>query len=507
MDITPEDALNLINNNPELFIIDVSNMYDAGHIPGALNFPWGDGSFEAAVPSWDKDAKYLIYCHGDPPAIAAAQLLIDEGFENVYRLEGNYGAWVAAGYEVEISGYMDVTPTQALDLINNNPGIFIIDVSNMWEFGHLPGALDFPLGDGSFEAAIPTWDPNAMYLVYCHTDAASMTASQLLIDAGFNMVYRLEGNYGAWIDAGYEIEVETYKDISAAELYQMMMDYPDLIVIDVSPAYANGHIPGAVNYYVGDGTLDYTIPYLDPYAKYVVYCHGDPPAMLGAQKLIDAGFYFVSRLEGNYGAWVDAGYDVEVGVSNVTIVHASPDAPEVWVLVDMVNLGAGLEYPDYFTNVTFNPGNRNVKVNVSGTTTTVIEADIEFMPEMNYSLFAMNDVANIEPLFIEDDLSAPAAGNAHARFIHLSPDAPAVDITLTDGTVLFGDYEFKEYADFTPFPADTYGLQVRLAGTTTVVLELPDIMLEDGMIYTIFAKGFVNGTGAEQLGAEIIVNN
>jgi hypothetical protein len=29
----------------------------------------------------------------------------------------------------------------------------------------------------------------------------------------------------------------------------------------------------------------------------------------------------------------------------------------------------------------------------------------------------------------------------------------------------------------------------------------------DGNIYTVFAKGFVGGTGAQALGAEIIVNN
>jgi hypothetical protein len=91
--------------------------------------------------------------------------------------------------------------------------------------------------------------------------------------------------------------------------------------------------------------------------------------------------------------------------------------------------------------------------------------------------------------------------------VHLSPDAPAVDITLTDGTVLFGEQAFRDYTDFAPLPAGTYDLQVRLAGTTTVVLELPNITLTDGTIYTVFARGFVSGSGNQALGAEIIVNN
>jgi hypothetical protein len=36
-------------------------------------------------------------------AIAAAQALVDAGFETVYRLEGNYAAWTAAGYDTETS--------------------------------------------------------------------------------------------------------------------------------------------------------------------------------------------------------------------------------------------------------------------------------------------------------------------------------------------------------------------------------------------------------------------
>jgi hypothetical protein len=50
-------------------------------------------------------------------------------------------------------------------------------------------------------------------------------------------------------------------------------------------------------------------------------------------------------------------------------------------------------------------------------------------------------------------------------------------------------------------------LQVRVAGTPTVALNLPGITLEAGMIYTVFAKGFLNGVGQQALGAEIIVNN
>ena len=103
----------------------------------------------------------------------------------------------------------------------------------------------------------------------------------------------------------------SYQDISPAQAKELIENTPDLIIIDVSPNYDEGHLPGAVNYYLGDGSLDEAIPDLDKTKTYLVYCHVDSVAIQGAQKLIDAGFTNVYRLEGNYAAWVAAGYDIE----------------------------------------------------------------------------------------------------------------------------------------------------------------------------------------------------
>jgi hypothetical protein len=192
--------------------------------------------------------------------------------------------------------------------------------------------------------------------------------------------------------------------------------------------------------------------------------------------------------------------------ASVNVTHASPDAPAVDLLVDNTRVGSGLAFPNSTGYLKVNAGTRNVKVNVANTSTTALEGDIPVEANKNYSVFAVNTVANIEPLVLEDDLTAPAAGKAHVRFIHLSPDAPAVDITTTTGAIVFGDYVFKEASAFTPLDAGTYDLQVRLQGTSTVVLNLNGIVLQAGKIYTVFAKGLVAGAGAQALGAQIIVN-
>ncbi len=199
--------------------------------------------------------------------------------------------------------------------------------------------------------------------------------------------------------------------------------------------------------------------------------------------------------------------DLMAATSNVKVVHASPDAPAVDLLVNDAIAGSGLSFPNNTGYLNITSGTKNIKVNVAGTSTTVIEADVLFNAYKNFSIFAVDAVANISPLVIEDDLTVPASGKSHVRFIHLSPDAPAVDITLTDGTIVFGNNAFKEFTAFTPLDAGSYDLQVRVAGTSTIALELGTITLIEGNIYTVFAKGFLSGNGAQALGAEIIVNN
>jgi rhodanese-related sulfurtransferase len=116
---------------------------------------------------------------------------------------------------------------------------------------------------------------------------------------------------GTLFGAALAIAQASYVDVTPPEAMALIEKTPDIVIIDVSPAYAKGHLPKAVNYFIGDGSLDSAIPTLDKNKTYLVYCHVDSVAMLGAQKLVDAGFTKVYRLAGNYKAWVDAGYPIE----------------------------------------------------------------------------------------------------------------------------------------------------------------------------------------------------
>lgn len=204
--------------------------------------------------------------------------------------------------------------------------------------------------------------------------------------------------------------------------------------------------------------------------------------------------------------------DDDIQQAQVMVVHASPNAPNVDVRINNAVALSNVAYPTNSPYTAVNAGNTNFKISPTGTTTYVIDANVPLEANMNYSVFAIDSVSKIKAAVVMDNLTAPASGKSHVRFFHLSPNAPAVDIAVTDGPVVFSNRTFNDQAtntalaNFTPLDAGTYNLEVRLAGTNTVVLPLPNVTVAAGKIYTVFAKGFVGGTGTQALGAQVIVN-
>ena len=182
--------------------------------------------------------------------------------------------------------------------------------------------------------------------------------------------------------------------------------------------------------------------------------------------------------------------------AQVRVMHASPDAPAVDVCVNGSAAFQNLAFPKATEYANLPAGSYDVAVYGAGsncTGTAVIDAKGLALEAKPYTVLAIGKLADIQPLVLVDNLAKPEAGKAHVRFVHASPDTPAVDITTKDGTVIFPNVAFGKATDFTPVPAGTYDLQARVAGTDTVGLDVPGVTLEDGKIYMVVATGLLNG--------------
>lgn len=186
----------------------------------------------------------------------------------------------------------------------------------------------------------------------------------------------------------------------------------------------------------------------------------------------------------------------------VRAVHASPDAPAVDVLVNGQTALTGVTYPQASTYLPVPQGTATVQLNLAGTSTQVISAPAALAAPGAYSVFAVNQVAGLQLLAVADDLRAPAAGKAKLRALHLSPDAPPVDVWVNGAKVLSG-VAFKGASAYLQVPAGATSVQIALAGTTTIVLQASPTLAAGG-IYTAAAIGTLSAVPAAPLTLDLI---
>ena len=88
--ITPLDLLKKISAGEKIQIIDtrISEQYMAGHIAGAINIP--HVSVRARLQELDKDLPTVTYCNKGVTGNAVQNILINNGFREVYNISGGY---------------------------------------------------------------------------------------------------------------------------------------------------------------------------------------------------------------------------------------------------------------------------------------------------------------------------------------------------------------------------------------------------------------------------------
>jgi hypothetical protein len=210
--------------------------------------------------------------------------------------------------------------------------------------------------------------------------------------------------------------------------------------------------------------------------------------------------------------------DGPVEPSNYMVVHAAVGAPSVELYLDDVKASASaIAYGTNSAYAGIAPKQYTVKLAAVNTINPVAETSINMNDGRSYSIFAYDTLlaGKLKAFTVEDDLSAPVAGKAKVRFVHLSPNTTANKIAIdlaANNTVLFPNRTYADVvtdaskANFMSVDAGTYVVSARLAGTSVPLLSVPGIVVEAGKIYTIVAKGIPGRGGSNDLSAQIIVN-
>lgn len=192
--------------------------------------------------------------------------------------------------------------------------------------------------------------------------------------------------------------------------------------------------------------------------------------------------------------------DTPATTTQVRVAHLSPDGPNVDVARDGSVVLNDVAYRQASGFLTVPSGAQNYQVLAAGTSTAVIDADVNLAADRRYTVLAVGDVANIEPLIIDDDVVTVDEGFARVRVVHGAPAAPAVDVyvsapdaTFADLSPLLSDVPFKAVADPVTVDAGDYRVRVTLAGDDAVIFDSGSVALASGVDYMLIASQVSSG--------------
>jgi hypothetical protein len=215
---------------------------------------------------------------------------------------------------------------------------------------------------------------------------------------------------------------------------------------------------------------------------------------------------------------------------NVRIFHATPTIPAVDVYLNDRLIQKGLKYRKSTDYISLMKGNYQVRLMNSNTGELLLQQPLMINDNRYITIIALAEANKVGLISLPDkstttpnvdydedsmeeeslmntaiypsfNFELPSQGmrkeivneTSFVRFVHLSPNAPSVDIRLNNDR-LFNDIIYKEVTDYVEIVPGTYDLSVLAHNTDQVVLNLNDLVIEPNVVYTVYATGLLGGT-------------
>lgn len=176
-------------------------------------------------------------------------------------------------------------------------------------------------------------------------------------------------------------------------------------------------------------------------------------------------------------------------LSFVRVLHASPDAPPVDIYVDGKLIFKDLAFKNFTEYVPLAKGTYKFDVYPVGKTEKpVLSQSIDIPENEVITVAAAGDLIDLQLVaYFELNPKDIMEGKTRVRFIHLSPDAPAVEILL-DNRTAFNDVGFLDATDYLDIPAGTYTIEIDISDTKDRLIEM-ESEFKSQKVYTIYILG------------------
>jgi len=180
----------------------------------------------------------------------------------------------------------------------------------------------------------------------------------------------------------------------------------------------------------------------------------------------------------------------EAATFKVQVLHGSPDAPAVNVVLDEQQVLSDVDYKQGSGRLTLEASTYPVQVDgilPGGSAPVIGPVELEFAGDTIYTIVAVNSVLAIEPVILAQPDTPVSAGSARLFVLHGAASAPEVDVYVTaPGAELaasapVGSFGFKGTLGPVEVAAGNYQIRATAAGdAAAVVYDSGEITLADG---------------------------
>lgn len=178
--------------------------------------------------------------------------------------------------------------------------------------------------------------------------------------------------------------------------------------------------------------------------------------------------------------------------SYIRLLHASPNAPAVDIYANDTLLTDFLSFGEFTPYIPVNPTSYTVEVYpAQNGDEPVLTTELTVEPKKILTVAVIGVAPDLEVFVIPDEKESLEFERTGFRAIHLSPDAPAVDVMQPDDEVLFKDVSYKDITDYKQVVPMTYTLQIVPSGTEDIALYVPNVRLLPNRFYSAYIVGLV----------------
>jgi hydroxyacylglutathione hydrolase len=188
-----------------------ARIFTQGFIPGSVSIGLEDRFAEWAGSLLSFEQPILLVTEQGKEKESIVRLA-RVGFDKMIGyLDGGYEAWKNAGEEIDM--IIDVEPDELLMNMPHDKNLVVLDVRKPTEYadGHLPNAINIPLGEMNDPGTMADFDDAQNIYVHCAGGFRSVVAASLMKRQG---IHNLRNVLGGWNKIKQEEKVEIVKETS-----------------------------------------------------------------------------------------------------------------------------------------------------------------------------------------------------------------------------------------------------------------------------------------------------